>query len=405
MKVRIGYPVLARGRPEKSVKERLILLKDSAEFDIPEYSRRELVRAARIEDERRGDRSIYARDDRLYAHLAGEDQVSNPDYWNKVHFEFNKGRKPQSNRPAAALLRAQNAVLSQLRDDHGTQLSSVLSPATVADVVAGRQGGTELAPRTDFSFKSLDEEAFQHARAAMWDAVSHLILVDGQLWQQCRSPLVSYEPMMGGPPTRAINVQILEAPHHVSVVEMLEPLRMGQTIICGCDELDEGQAIASEITSRLPSTTRDDHQLRRINGQLVAEAPELLATDAAAIGMLHCAISTRSWMALNLSRGKGVHDDHTSTQDRFLGNMAKASLAELITLKGLVDGIERAETHGVDDELVEHVRSAMGSELSYGFTRKRKIAKQVVEATLDRWDNRPISVLAHRGATLPKFGQ
>ena len=235
----------------------------------------------------------------------------------------------------------------------------------------------------------------------MRDAVSHLTLVDGELWQQCRSPLVSHDPLIGGP--RAINEQILEAPYHMSVVEMLEPLRLTQTVLSGCDEIDEGRSIASAITTRFPGTTRDDHQLRRINGHLVVEAPELLATDAAAIGILHCAISTRGWMALNLSRGKGVHDDHTSTQDRFLDNMAKAGLAELITLKGLVDGIERAETHGVDDELVEHVRSAMNSDLSYGYTRPREIAQQVVAAALDRWDNRPISVLTHAGATPPKL--
>lgn len=403
MRVCISYPVLTRGRLEKSVKERLILLKESAEFDIPEYSSRELVRAARIEAEPRS-RSIYALDDRLYAHLAPEARAADPDYWNKVHFEFHKTKKPQSNHAAAALIRAQSAVLRQLRNDHGTQLSSALFPATAAAVVAGREIGTELSPLTDFTFKSIDEEAFQQARAVMRDSASRLILVDGQLWQQCQSPLVTYEPLIGRPPTRAINAQILEAPHYVSTVEMLETLRLGQTILCGGQELEEGQAIARDITARFPDTTADDFQMRPLNCQLIAEVPELLATDTASLGILHCAISTRGWMAVNLSRRLGDHDDHTTVQDRFLFGMANASLADMIALKGLVDGIARAESHGVDDELVEHVRSSMNSELSYGYTRKREVAQQIVEASIDRWDNRPISVLAHAGATPPRCG-
>ncbi len=401
MKVRIGYPVLARGRLERSVKERLILLKDSAEFEIPEYSSRELVRAARIEYDG-WNKAIYASGDCLYSYLASDGQVRNPDYWNNVHFDFHKTRKPESNRVSAALVRTQSAILRQLRDDHGTQLSSALSPTNVADVVAGRGTGTELAPRSDFTFKSIDEVAFQHARAVMHDSVSRLMLVDGHLWQQCHAPVVIYEPLMGVPPTRAINARVLQAPFYASMTDMLDTLYNAQGLICGANEMDEGEAVVRDITMRYPGTTADDHRIRPLNGQLIAEVPELLATDTAALGILHCAISTKGWMAVNLTRGRGLHDDHSPAQDRLLDGFIKASMVEMIALKGLVDGIARAESHGVDDELVEHVRVATNSDLSYGYTRPRDIAQQIVEACLDRWDNRPISVLAHAGAT-PKL--
>jgi hypothetical protein len=398
MKVRIGYPVLARGRLEKSVKERLILIRDSADFEIPEYSRRELVRAARIEGVGRN-RAIYGLGEHLYAHLAPANHVANPEYWNRTYFDFHKARKPQIDHPAAALIRQHSAVLRQLRDDHGTQLSSALSPTAVADVVAGRSVGTDLAPRSDFNFKSIDEEAFQHAKNVMRDSVARLMLVDGHLWQQCRAPVVTYEPLIGNVPTRAINSMILEAPVHESLVEILERLHLAQCIISGGDEMHEGEALAREITTSCPGTTEDDHQIRPLNGRLVTEVPELMATDTASLGILHCAISTRGWMALNLSRARGHYDDHTSVPDRLLGNMANATLAEMITLKGLVDGIARAESQGVDDELVEHVRSAMNSELSYGYTRQRDVTQQIVEASIDRWDNRPISVVARARIT------
>lgn len=396
MRVRIDYPVLTRGIPERSVKERMILLSDAGEYDIPEYSHRDLVRAATFP--RNAHSAIYALDGVLYQKIADTNQVSSPDYW-KAAFQFSKHRAFPIERPWAELHKAQYAAIQQVRDDNGSQLSSSLSPDAIANVVAGRENIASLQNRTQFPCRVIDEQAFVEARERMRSSVERLILVDGSLWRPCHAPVVCYSPLQGLPPTRAINAQTLEAPYFATPQELLKPLRHELCIICSGAETDEGEALAREITARFPGGTVDDQRIRHLNLDLVVEAPELLAADSASLGVLQCAISASEWMAKNLTRGRGGYDDHSSAQDRLLNNLSTASLDDVLVFKGLIDGIARANTHGVDDQLVDHVRAAMNSTLSVSTIRERVVSHWIIEACLDRWDNQPITLHAHTGAT------
>jgi hypothetical protein len=198
---------------------------------------------------------------------------------------------------------------------------------------------------------------------------------------------------MGVPPTRAISVDILEAPHFSSATEQLKPLGMTLYIICGTDDLDDGVARARDITARYPGTSEQDCVLRHIDGEFIAHEPDLLATDSSALGILHCAMSASEWMTSKLTMGRGDYDDRTHMQQRILRNLTNASVSDIATLKGLADGIARADTHGVDDELADHVRAAFNSSMSYSSRRDEEVSRGIVNACLDRWDNRPVPAL------------
>ncbi|MCV9964277.1 hypothetical protein OIU34_20535 [Pararhizobium sp. BT-229] len=402
MRVRIDYPVLTRGIPERSVKERMILLSDAGEFDIPEYSHRDLVRAATLPGAPLfGTNAIYGLDGILYENIADMNQVRSPDYW-RASFQFGKHRAFPIERPWAELHKPQYAAIQQVKDDNGSQLSSSLSPEAIANVVAGRENIAPLQNRAQFPCRVIDEQAFVEARDRMRSSVERLILVDGALWRPCHAPVVCYSPLVGLPPTRAINAQVVEGPYFTSPQEFLKPLRHELHIICAASETDEAAALAREITASFPGATAEDHQIRVPLGRMMTvEAPELLATDAVALGVLQCAISASEWMAINLTRGRGGYDDHSSAQDRLLNNLSAASFDDVLTFKGLIDGIARANTHGVDDQLVDHVRAAMNSPLSVSTLREREVSQGIMTACLDRWDNQPITLLAHTGATPP----
>ncbi|MBY3432743.1 hypothetical protein HFN89_00955 [Rhizobium laguerreae] len=401
MKLNMHYPVLARGKPERSVKERMILLSDSADFEIPEYSERDIVRAVTVDAPRPFQTpAIYAVDDALYSRMSPiQFDESN---FKGVDFSFGKHRAFPLERPWAELHMAQHEAIRQIRDDNGTQLSSVLSPEPVANVVAGRENVTQLTHRHSYRYKEIDEMAFVEARTKMQESVSRIIMVDGTLWRQCRPPVVCYSPLMGMPPTRAINVELLVASHFSSPIGFLKPLRQHLHIICGLNDTEEGENLARQITSRFPGSSREDEQLRNFDGDVIVHEPDLLASDAAALGVLQCAISASEWMATNLMRGKGDYDDHTSQQQRILRNVTTANVSDVLTLKGLTDGIARADTHGVDDALVDHVRAVLGHPMFFGTIRAREVSRGIIEACLDRWDNQPISVpaVASRDPTL-----
>jgi hypothetical protein len=393
MKLNIHYPVLARGIPERGVKERMILLSDSADFEIPEYSSRDLVRAATFRG-RSPERlpMIYSLDGALYSNMSGT--TVNPTDFQAVDFIFGKFRAFPIERPWAALHVEQHNAIQQIRDDCGTQLSSSLSPETAANVVADRETVACLTHRNEYRYKAIDEVAFVESRKKMQEALSRIIMVDGRLWRQCHAPVVSYCPLMGVPPTRAINAHVLEAPHFRSEAELLEPLGMSLNIVCGADDAEEGVTLAKEITARFPGSSTGDHELRYLNGEFVAHEPVLLATDAAALGILQCAISASEWMATKLMRGRGDYDDHTSMQRKIINNVTSVSVSDIATLKGLVDGIARANAHGVDDALADYVRAAFDSPMFFSTIQDEEVSLGIVNACLDRWDNEPISVLA-----------
>ena len=98
-------------------------------------------------------------------------------------------------------------------------------------------------------------------------------------------------------------------------------------------------------------------------------------------------------MAAHLITGRGDYDDRTHMKDRVLRNITNASASDIVTLKGLTDGIARADAYGVDDELADYVRSAFNSPIFLDARRDAEVSLGIVNACLDRWDNRPVPAL------------
>lgn len=140
MKLNIHYPVLAWGKPERSIKDRMILQTDSADFEVPEYSGRELVRAATFRGRHFNQAdAIYALGDALYSRMSSTPVDRDHFGDTSVTFQFGKHRSFPVERPWAAVHVDQYEAIQQIRDQNGTQLSSALSPEDVANVVAGRE--------------------------------------------------------------------------------------------------------------------------------------------------------------------------------------------------------------------------------------------------------------------------
>jgi len=401
MRKSIEYPVLTRGIPSRTGRERYILVKDSAFFDIPEASASDAVVAATITDRHRGGAvAIVGYGGQLYSRIGTPFQGADEQAFGYVFTigkDDGKGDGDYDMHPWSVRARRIAPVLRQIRNDHGNPLDTRLFPKEAADVVAGKVNVGFPGFRHDYSFKTLDEEPFEHARLEMEEAVLNLLLVDGELWARCHAPAVLHVPMVpeNGDWTPESVIRLKEDVLHGSINRSLPEIVSGNWwdlgIVSPALDIEEGRERAQDLLRRYggPAETPSPGGRERLE----VLAPALFGQqDTVPLWLCHVAHVALRNLSNGLLQPRGPYDPDPVPRDLVRFNLARFGAEDMLLMKNLSSALEAARSgHGYGD-LAAAVRRAAARPLAQLPGRAADACGEIMAMAADAFDDAPVSI-------------
>lgn len=391
MKLRIEYPVLTSGVPYRTSKERLVILTDSAEFDIPDFSSAEVPEVASMVT------GLAARDvirfrghgDHVYTKLADREEVLDGSA-TSYSLVLPSNGKPPEDRVWSPLNRSYAEQLSHVRYHHSSDQASKVFPPSAVEVVSGRAETARLGGIEDYRFNEIVTTPFLHARQEMFKASRDLIMVDGELWRCNIAPFIAYAPRRGGMPDHRINASTYASPVHVPLSEVgCFGSYYDFSLVFGALDVDEGFERAMDVARRI--SAEEVIPARPAVGIEVFDPSYFRDQDVTPIGLLHCAHKIRENLSHGLLRGRGPYDNALTAHQKIGMNVGNFSAEALLLLHSIANEIPETDRTGDYGRLASLVRQASETPEAYSPGRTEEQEFICMSANVDMWENRPIT--------------
>ncbi len=388
----VEFPVLTRGIPHRSTKERHVLLTDRIEVEIPEARRSETSDVARVEN--REDHHIFlGYAGVVYERIANRAAMAEGQVFSHFLKLNRENDREFENRVWSPLAFKQEAILRDLRYQNGTgsALDTHLFPKVAADVVAGRNNLSALGYFHEFQFKELSLHALEATRDFMRGEASKLLLVDGELWRQCRPPLVTYIPHHGAGAHRAIDRRTVMSPLHVPLRNVMEAHTWELRVISSLADMESGYDIAVDISRRFGGGG-PDFEVRQTEHIELLDPSYFRDFDPTAAQLLHTACAVRDWITHKYLRPRGPYDKELVPHKRLAMNMQTLPIECLVLLKSLVTEISVPEEDLRCGVLADLLRQATDMPSVRPQGRDPEFARVFLERIVEEWENRPIEM-------------
>jgi hypothetical protein len=381
MKATIEYPVITSGIPPKGTKRRTAVLVDTMDIDIPEYDWRD---AARVMTTRRGDTEghIYALEGSLYGAIASRARIAEQDYWKyKPDLNDHPLISHERREPYAAVAQRQDAILLDQKVAEEAGPDTWVYPPEAAKMFARGWQHFRLPPIGSVALAERDDEAVEVARDLMASAAASLVLIGGILHRVCQTPLIGLSPRTDG----GVFLSIHQSPYFDTGLDRARGLWSafrGHRLVTTPGEVDE----ALEM---IRCAKGWDHAFATDNSQeFEVHEPYLLKSGGEEFGVLLNALELISSISTETMKPSGPRD-HSEHRARVARNLARMSMDEVVMFKKLIDGLDEAAVD-MDESYVDLLREALHSEMAFGDRLSARDDRLVTEATIERWDNRPI---------------
>jgi hypothetical protein len=395
MKIEIEYPVITTGTPLRTNKERTVILKDTATFDVPEYFLDEAPVGFRWE-RRRNIHILRMINGQLYEPIAGQEAIEKPDYW-KYSFKFQvfEGFWFKSLEPQAPLEFHNNPKLIRLREEAGMKLGTAFYPPEVVDVVASRVVYQQLNFRKDVELRDIVEEEFFTARSQMQDAVDNLALIGGALWRRCQPPMLTtqFSSSPNGP--RSLQHDILVRPYYEDLKYVVESLGGLIKLVHNVADGDIASHVLGDILTKHGYNMQAPDFLNSVDlSSVEVFEPDLIEFPSADFSILHAADLMVSAIGSRLTQKLSSMDDRNAPGALLRRNLDRIGTDHLILYKNLIDSLEFAFANKVVDEnLVNSLDSIdeqffvhLDKHLFPGF------AREILDYAMESWNERTVSI-------------